>query len=150
MAVVITTKEGGFPHCALCGHEHPRGSERPDACDALRVAAEAGARPAGVPVRVHAAYVEARQALRANAPSVAIRVLQWLLSHLAETRGADPSLTLSAKVAALAHAGVISDESPPENVEQATSSTASPEMAWALMTLVEHALARAYLRRGAA
>jgi hypothetical protein len=150
MAMVITTTEGSFPRCALCGDEHPRGSERPDACEALRVAGEAGARPTGVPVRVQAAYVEARQALRADAPSVAIRVLQWLLSHLAETRGVDPSLTLSAKVAALSSAGVISMRIRPEIVERVRSATASPETAWALMTLVEHALARAYLRQTAA
>lgn len=120
------------------------------ACDALRVAGQAGARPVGVPVRVHAAYVEARQALRADAPVVAIRVLQWLLSHLAETRGASPDLTLSGKVAALSDAGIISRTLRPDLLEKARSATSGAEDAWALMTVAEHALARAYLRPGGA
>ena len=34
-------------------------------------------------------------------------------------------------------------------VEHARARTATPEAAWALMTLAEHALGRAYLGRGA-
>lgn len=136
-----TTKEGPAPRCTLCGDEHA------DACEALRVAGEAGAKPVGVPVRIQAAYVEARQALRADAPALAIRVLQWLLSHLAETRGVNPNFSLSAKLASLADAGIISKTSRPDLVEQACSATSGPEEAWALMTLAEHALARAYLRK---
>jgi|HubBroStandDraft_6_1064221.scaffolds.fasta_scaffold1249237_1 hypothetical protein len=144
----MTTKSGGpASHCTFCGEEHPRGDE---ACEALRVAADAGARPIGVPVKVQAAYVEARRALRSDAPAVAIRVLQWLLSHLAETRGVNPDLTLSAKVAALSDAGIISRRIRPALIEQARSATSGSEEAWALMTLAEHALARAYLRRGGA
>ncbi len=145
----MTTNEGPALPCTLCGEPHPRGDE-PAACEALRVAGETGARPVGVPVRVQAAYVEARQALRANAPVVAVRVLQWLLSHLAETRGVNPQLTLSAKVAALCDAGVISGSIRRDLVEQAYSPSPGPEAAWALMTLTEHALARAYLRRSGA
>jgi hypothetical protein len=144
---VIATNERPGLRCTLCGEEHPRGDQHASACDALRIAGEAGARPIGVPVRVQAAYVEARRALRADAPAVAIRVLQWLLSHLAEARGVNPDLTLSAKVAALYDAGIISRTIRPGLVEQARSATSGPEAAWALMTLTEHALARAYLRR---
>jgi hypothetical protein len=144
---MIDTNEGLALRCAFCGEEHPGGDEHGSACEALRVAREAGARPAGVPVRVQAAYVEARQALRANAPGVAIRVLRWLLSHMAETRGVNPDLTLSAKVAALSDAGIISMPIRPDLVVQTRSAPDAPETAWALMTLVEHALVRAYLRR---
>jgi len=114
------------------------------------VAAEAGARPAGVPLRVQAAYVEARQALRGDAPGVAVRVLEWLLCHLAETHGVKPNLPLSAKVAALADAGLISSRIRPDLVERALSGTPALETAWALMTLVEHALGRAYTQRSGA
>jgi hypothetical protein len=138
------------PRCSLCGEAHAHGDEAASACEALRVAGNAGARPAGVPVRVQAAYVEARRALRADAPEVAIRVMRWLLSHLAETRGVNPQWALSAKVAALANAGIISMKVRPELVEDARPAAASPEMAWALMTLAEHALARAYMRQGGA
>jgi hypothetical protein len=146
---VIVTDESSAPRCTLCGEDLRGGgnNEHAAACEALRIAAEAGARPTGVPVRVHAAYVEARQALRADAPVVAIRVLQWLLSHLAETRGVNPSLTLSAKVAALSEAGVISKTIRPDLLEKARSATSGSDEAWALMTVTEHALSRAYLRR---
>jgi hypothetical protein len=141
---MITTNEGPALRCRLCGEEHQYGDEH---CDALRIAGEAGARPIGVPVRVQAAYVEARQALRADAQAVAIRALRWLLSHLAEARGVNPDLTLSAKVAALSDAGIISRTIRPDLIEKARARTTGPEAAWALMTLAEHALARAYMRR---
>jgi hypothetical protein len=145
---VIVTIEGPLARCALCGEAHPRADEHAGSCDALRVAGQAGARPTGVPVRVHAAYVEARRALRADAPAVAIRVLQWLLAHLAETRGVSPDLTLSAKMAALTSAGIISMPIRPELLAPARSATPGPEAAWAWMTLAEHALTRAYMPRG--
>jgi hypothetical protein len=147
---MTTTNEPAAVRCSLCGEEHSYRDERAGGCDALRVAGEAGARPAGVPLRVHAAYVEAREALRADAPAAAIRVLQWLLSHMAETRGVNPNLPLSGKVAALSDAGIISRTIRPALVEQARCATSGSEEAWALMTLTEHALARAYLRRSGA
>lgn len=101
-------------------------------------------------MRVQAAYVEAREALRADAPAVAIRALQWLLSHLAEARGVSPDLSLSAKLAALADAGILARTTRPALIEQALSATSGSEEAWALMTLAEHALARAYLGRSGA
>jgi hypothetical protein len=59
----------------------------------------------------------------------------------------NPDLTLAAKVAALSEAGIISRTIRPDLLEQARSATARPEAAWALMTLAEHALTRAYMRR---
>lgn len=150
---MIITIEKPAARCPLCGDSHPPGDEgRGNAvpCDALRDAGDAGARPPGVPIRVQAAYVEARQALRADAPALAIGVLQWLLSHLAELRGVNPALTLAAKVAALTDAGLVAKTVRRELIEQALANTPSPETAWALMTLAEHALARAYLRRSGA
>jgi hypothetical protein len=98
-------------------------------------------------MRVQAAYVEARQAMRGEAPEVAIRTLQWLLSHLAETRGVNPRLSLAAKAAALSDQGIVAKTMRPTLISLALSSEAAgPEAAWALMTLTEHALARAYLR----
>jgi len=144
---VVTTNDGPAFRCTFCGEEHVHPDEHSGACEALRVAGEAGARPSGVPIRVQAAYVEARQALRANAPAVANQALQWIFSHLAETRGVNPDLTLAAKVAALSEAGIISRTIRPDLLEQARSATARPEAAWALMTLAEHALTRAYMRR---
>ena len=91
--------------------------------------------------------MEARQALRANAPAVANQALQWIVSYLAETRGVNPNLTLAAKLAALSEAGIISRTIRPDLVEQARSAAARPEAAWALMTLAEHALIRAYMRQ---
>jgi hypothetical protein len=132
--------------CAACGEPHPPGEDSPKVCEALRAASETGARPAGVPVRVQAAYVEARRALRKDAPGVAIAVLQWLLAHMAESRGASPGLPLAAKLASLRDAGVIAKTMRPELIEQARQATSSVEDAWALMTVVEHALARAYMR----
>ena len=130
--------------CPVCGGAHGEAS-----CEALRVAAAAGAQPQGVPLRIYGGYLEARKALRANAPPVAVRVLQWLLSHLAEERGASPDLTLSAKVIALRDRGVISDTIRPGLIEAALATDSSAETAWALMSLVEHALARLYLRHDA-
>ena len=147
---MTTTNANAVPRCTLCGEQHPPGDESAEACQALRVAAETGARPVGVPVRIQAAYVEAREALRADAPAVAIRTLRWLLSHLAETRGVNPTLTLSAKVAALSDSGIISPTIRRDLLEQARSEAQGPEVAWALMTLTEHALGRAYMRRSGA
>lgn len=144
---MVTTNDGSTLRCTFCGEEHVHPDENAGACEALRVAGEAGARPIGVPIRVQAAYVEARQALRANAPAVANQALQWIVSHLAETRGVNPDLTLAAKVAALSEAGIISRTIRPDLIEQARSATSRPEAAWALMTLAEHALTRAYMRR---
>lgn len=147
---MVTTNDGPAFRCTLCGEDHVRPNDDTAACEALRIAGEAGARPNGVPIRVQAAYVEARQALRANAPAVANQALQWIVSHLAETRGVNPNLTLAAKVAALSEAGIISRTIRPDLLERVRSATAGPEAAWALMTLAEHALTRAYMRQGRA
>ena len=121
----------------ICGGSHPGPT-----CDALRIAAAAGAQAGGAPRRLQGAYLEARQAFRANAPAVAVRILQWLLSHLAESRGVRPEATLSTKVSALESEGLVSGQMRPGLIERALSSDPGPETAWALMTLVEHALAR--------
>ena len=130
--------------CPWCAQAHFGG-----ACNTLRLAAEAGATPLGVPLRVQGAYLEARSALRANAPAAAVRTLQWLLAHLAEARGVKPDVSLSAKVRALSNADIISSSVRAELVESALSPNPGAETAWALMTLVEHALARLYLRKSA-
>jgi hypothetical protein len=52
-------------------------------------------------------------------------------------------------VAALSDAGIISKTLRRDVIEHARSRTETPEAAWALMTLAEHALGRAYLGRGA-
>ena len=134
----------GAPPCPVCGEGHADGP-----CEALRAAAAAGAQPKGVPLRVYGGYLEARSALRANAPTVAVRVLQWLLSHLAEERGVSPTLTLPAKVTALRDRGVISPNIRAGLIESALSPEPSAETAWALMSVAEHALSRLYLGRGA-
>lgn len=143
---VIVVNEGSALRCAVCGEEHPRDGSQAGACDALRAAGALGARPPGVPIRIQGAYVEAREALRADAPLLAIETLQWLLSHLAETRGVNPELSLPAKVSALADAGIIAMAVRSELLAPAASADARPETAWGLMTLAEHALARVYLR----
>lgn len=116
----------------------------------MRAAAAAGAQPRGVPLRIYGGYLEARGALRANVPAAAVRVLQWLISYLAEERGASPDLSLSAKVTTLCDDGVISPGVRAGLVEQALAPGQTSETAWALMSLVEHALARMYLRPGGA
>src|SRR5664279_4126714 len=59
--------------CVVCGTAH----DDANACPAALEAAQAGAHPAGVPLRIYGGYLEARAALRGNAPAVATRVLQW-------------------------------------------------------------------------
>ena len=132
--------EGESPLCAICGDAHAA-----DACDAKRAADAAGARPLGVPLRVYGGYVEARAALRANAYSAASRVLEWLLSHLAEERGAPAGLGFSAKLKRLCDDGVISTRIEAALFERALAQGAGPEQAWALMSIAEHAFSRLYL-----
>lgn len=126
--------------CPTCGQPHAA-----DACEAMRTAAAAGAQPKGVPLRIYGGYLEGRAALRANVPSAAIRVLQWLLGHIAEERGARADLSFPAKLDALCDDGVISPRVREALVERALSPDNGPQTAWALMSLVEHALARLYL-----
>lgn len=116
-----------------------------DACAAMRAAAAAGARPAGVPVRVYGAYLEARGALRANAAPLAIVALEWLLEHLAEERGAARGRPLPATIESLRAAGVIGPRVGPELVLRATSERDETARAWALLSIAEHALQRLYL-----
>ncbi len=114
-------------------------------CQALRDAAAAGARPKGVPIRVYGAYLEARAALRANAPSLANRTLEWLLGHLAEERGARAEQSLGQKVERLREQGVILPRLRQSLLDQALAPDDTPERAWALLSIVEHVFHRLYL-----
>jgi hypothetical protein len=107
-------------------------------------AAEAGARPQGVPLRVYGGYLEARAALRGNAPQAATRVLEWLLGYLAEERGAKPDLAFATKVERLKSDGVITSAAVLETME----TTDQWKRAWGLLSITEHALTRLYLRPG--
>jgi hypothetical protein len=130
------------PLCATCGEAH-----RAEACATLRAAAAAGAQPPGVPLRIYAGYVEARAALRANANGSACRVLEWLLGHVAEERGAPVELGFAAKLERLCRDGVISSRMQSALFERAVAQDDSPEHAWALMSVAEHAFARLYLAK---
>ncbi len=114
-------------------------------CEAMRVAAAAGARPSGVPIRVYGAYLEARGALRADAPSLAIRTLEWLLAHLAEQRGARAEDGLAAKLERLRQQGVILPRVRQSLFDQALANNDTRERAWALLSIAEHAFYRLYL-----
>jgi hypothetical protein len=111
----------------------------------MREAAAAGARPPGVPLRVYGGYLEARTALRANAPSFANRTLEWLLGHLAEERGARAEQSLAEKIQRLREQGVILPRLRQSLVDRALSTNDTPEKAWALLSIVEHAFHRLYL-----
>ncbi len=132
------------PTCGACGNRHAE--ELGEACLALREAAAAGARPEGVPLRVYGGYLEARAALRAEAPAVATRVLQWLLSYLAEERGVPAEREFPAKLRRLREDDVISERMQLSLFSSALSVDEGPEKAWALMSLVEHAFYRLYLK----
>jgi hypothetical protein len=114
-------------------------------CEAMRAAAAAGARPSGVPIRIYGAYLEARAALRTDASSLAIQTLEWLLHHLAESRGARAELGLAAKVEWLRRQGVLLPRLPQSLFDQALSTDPTRERAWALLSLAEHAFHRLYL-----
>jgi hypothetical protein len=111
----------------------------------MRAAAAAGARPNGVPIRIYGAYLEARAALRADAPSLAIQALEWLLAHLAENHGARPELALAAKIDCLRQQGILLPRLSQSLFDQALSTHDTPERAWALLSLAEHAFHRLYL-----
>jgi hypothetical protein len=111
----------------------------------LRAAAAAGARPNGVPIRVYGAYLEARAALRADAPSLAIQTLEWLLGHLAEDRGVRAELGLAAKIDWLRRQGVLLPRLSQSLFDQALSPHDTRERAWALLSIAEHAFHRLYL-----
>lgn len=116
------------------------------ACVALREAATAGARPAGVPIRIYGAYLEARGALRSGAPALAIVALEWLLAHLAEERGARPDQDLSATLRALRAEDVISQRVAAALFDRALAKDADETgRAWALLSIAEHAFHRLYL-----
>jgi hypothetical protein len=122
------------PPCGVCGQSHAGG---PDAlCPSMRV-----------PLRVYGGYLEARAALRANAPAAAIRVLRWLLSHIAEERGAPADRPFKAKLKKLTDDDVISERVEAALFDQALSTEVGPEQAWALMSIAEHAFQRLYLRQ---
>lgn len=114
-------------------------------CEAIRAAAAAGARPNGVPLRIYGAYLEARAALRTDAPSLAIRTLEWLLGHLAESRGARAELGLAAKIEWLRRQGVLLPRLRQSLLDQALSTNDTRERAWALLSIAEHAFHRLYL-----
>jgi hypothetical protein len=130
--------------CELCQNSHPNDG---DLCPSLREAAAAGAHPRGVPLRVYGGYLEARAALRANAPAAAIRVLQWLLDHLAEERGIAADRSFAAKLDELCAREVISPRVRNALFPSALAADAGPERAWALMSIVEHAFHRLYLSK---
>jgi hypothetical protein len=114
-------------------------------CEAQRAAAAAGARPNGVPLRVYGAYLEARAALRAEAPTLAIQTLEWLLGHLAETQGAGAELGLAAKLEWLRRRGILLPRLRQSLVDEALSPSDTRERAWALLSIAEHAFHRLYL-----
>lgn len=115
-------------------------------CLAIRDAAAKGARPTGVPIRVYGGYLEARSAIRANAPALANETLEWLLGYLAEERGVRREQSLAAKLAVLRERGVISARVRPSLIERALSDEGDAMgRAWALMSIAEHAFQRLYL-----
>lgn len=115
------------------------------ACKALREAAAAGARPKGVPIRIYGGYLEARSALRANAPALANQSLEWLLAHLAEERGARPGQSLAGTLATLKEQGVISPQASQSLLSRAVSEVDANRRAWALLSVAEHIFYRLYL-----
>lgn len=121
------------PVCDMCGKSHPRDTSQ--LCPSLNV-----------PLRVYGGYLEARAALRANAPAAAIRVLQWLLSHMAEERGAPKDRSFPAKLKKLSEDRVISPRVQETLFDRALSDEKGPEQAWALMSIAEHAFQRLYLK----
>jgi hypothetical protein len=120
-----------------------------EACTALRAAAAEGAHPKNVPLRVYGGYLEARAALRGNAPAAATRVLEWLIGHVAEERGAKPEQTFAAKVKRLQHVGAISPALPDALLDHAFAAGESHERAWALLSITEHVFYRLFLRPAA-
>jgi hypothetical protein len=129
------------------GGEVPMNPESPEYEEALRQANAAGAHPQGVPLRIYGGYLEARAALKANAHVPAIRVLEWLLGHLAEEQGAPKGLDLAAKLKRLRDDGAISQKVEESLFDAALSKTGQPEQAWALISIAEHAFGRLYLAR---
>jgi hypothetical protein len=111
----------------------------------MRDAAAAGARPRGVPIRIYGGYLEARAALRANAPALANVALEWLLGHLAEERGARPEQTLAVKLERLREQGVITPRVRQSLLDQALFADDETSKAWALLSIAEHAFHRLYL-----
>jgi hypothetical protein len=110
----------------------------------MHTAAADGAHPPGVPPAVYAGYLEAREALKQDSPAKAARILQRLLALLADERGAPTGSDFAAQLQQLCDAGVVSPR-----IRDSLSTRASgpaPEGAWALMSIVEHALYRLYLR----
>ena len=117
-----------------------------ESCVATRDAAAKGARPPGVPLRVYGGYLEARSAIRTNAPALASETLEWVLGYLAEERGVSRGLSLAAKLAALREKDVISPRLRPALIARALSDEGDPMgRAWALMSIAEHAFQRLYL-----
>src|SRR5688500_16354280 len=92
--------------CTVCGGDHLVAPG--ESCPVMRAAAAEGAQPQGVPLRVYGGYLEARAALKKNAPDSAAKILQWLLGHLAEERGAPAASSFTTKLERLCDADVIS------------------------------------------
>jgi hypothetical protein len=130
------------PTCTFCGEAHVLND-----CAAMRAASAAGARPEGVPLRIYGGYLEARAALKANAHVPAIRVLEWLLGHLAEVQGAPAALDLAGKLQRLRAQGAISQTVEERLFASALSKSGQPDQAWALISIAEHAFGRLYLNR---
>jgi hypothetical protein len=126
----------------VCGGDHVLA--RGEACPTMRAAAAADARPPGVPPPVHAGYLEAREAMKRGAPARSAQLLRGLLELLAAERGVPPESTLEAKLQKLCDDGVISPQIRDSLSPRAVGPT--PECAWALMSIVEHAFYRLYLR----
>jgi hypothetical protein len=110
----------------------------------MRAAAAEGAQPANVPLRVYGGYLEARAALKKNAPDSAANVLKWLIGYLAEERGVPAEAGLDKKLDKLFRDGVVSERIRDALFDRAM--TSGNEQAWALMSIVEHALFRLYLQ----
>lgn len=129
--------------CCVCGGDHVH-SGTGEVCPLLREAAEAGRN--AVPLRIYGGYMEARAALRANAHQAAIRVLHWIVSHIAEERGAPADKSFRAKLQGLLDQKVITKQVHDALAERALQTKESPEQAWALMSIVEHVFYRLYLK----
>lgn len=140
--------------CLVCGEPHSDVSAPSSGCPAMRAAQATDARPENVPVDVYSGYLNAREALRANAPQAAIKGLRGVLSTIAHTQGARPDEGFSAKIDQLCNKGVIGARIRNALLKQALSESVGKDFeeaqAWALMSIAEHAFYRLYLSKGRA
>jgi hypothetical protein len=136
--------------CLICGRDHapsPGGGARD--CPEVQAVVASGARPTHVPSRVYSGYLNAREALRANAAPAATQALRVVLSCIAEDRGARADETFSDKMARLCADGVIGARLRP-TLDRALSEDPSLDRAWALMSIAEHAFYHLYLNKARA